>query len=502
MSKLRATLEALASTAPEDVDPEDADTHFENFSSAKRSKSGFTASNAKGGSVSGSAGDDAPPAKRSALRARAAAADVASDPRYAGVVVDAKRALKQYTAAEDEEDEQSDSGDASMDDDDAGGSEEDDEEDEEEEDDESDEEGDYDDQESDEDEESGSSGEDDGAMDDADGGLVYRAPRTRHTGDVGADTDRELAALAAADTAALARYEREGAEEGAKGSAVKAQVSIYEALLEARIKLQKPLQSSHRLPRGATAAAFQASAPEARSANTEARAELSSLLVDLLQLRASLVTAYPDAAASVEGEALAELQAVPKLTGVKRKRSEEDNDDEGEDEREQVEPLNSEELWPVVERGWSMLRPWREGTIDRWGRKLAYAAGLSAKKAVKLKVMGADISKQVEDVLADRERVLARTRLRRAAVGRVLGEAGTPQAAAQAGADTEAAAEAGAVDDETYDDSELYSALLKEYVSSAGASGAGGGMSSGKAGYKHTHRSDVDRKASKGRRMR
>lgn len=247
---------------------------------------------------------------------------------------------------------------------------------------------------------------------------------------------------------------------------------------------------------------------EAASGFTDVAAAARALLVDLLHLRAQLLQRIPEVArrmpaldvlvpAGGEGSSMAGAGAVR----GKRKRS--DSSSSTADESVDVpghEP-SADKLWSAVDAGWAAFAPYRDATIDKWGRKLAYAAGITSRQALKLKVLNADISKQVASVLQDRERLVARTRPARGAV-RVLCQS-TPSTNATA------QPEDSSRDDELYEDSELYQALLKEYVSLAGGGGGTGIAGSGSAGraggngyLKHTSRDGVDRRASKARRLR
>jgi protein AATF/BFR2 len=259
----------------------------------------------------------------------------------------------------------------------------------------------------------------------------------------------------------------------------------------------------------------------------------------MLRLRAVLLARVPEVAAEAvrlgggsgrsrkgagqgADEAAARAALLPpgvSVTGSKRKRAEDDdgdeaNDDDGEGSDAEAAGVSSDDLWAAVSAGWAAFGPYRDATVDRWGRKLAYASGLTAKQAVKLKVLNSDLSKQVDALLAgDRERLLARTRLPRAAV-HVLGAAppaaaaSAPSSAEAGGAATEnAATEAAAeLDPHTYDDGDLYQSLLKEYVAAAGAASAAGagGDAGGKGGrgLKRSVRAGVDRRASKARKIR
>lgn len=189
----------------------------------------------------------------------------------------------------------------------------------------------------------------------------------------------------------------------------------------------------------------------------------------------------------------------------------------------QASSIPTEELWRSIDAGWQSFAAYRDSSLDNWARKLAYASGLSAKKTLKLKVMNSDLSSQVQEILKDRQRLLARTRLPLESVSLLGAKMPSTAAAGAAGAAAGGSAPAPPpsaanplVDEaglyaEAYDDSELFQRLLRDYAaSSSAAAAAGAGASTAAAAglaafqkqLKSVKREGVDRKASKGRRMK
>lgn len=498
MASLRARLEALADTRPTEEDPDaeggdDDNTLTRRLAANKASRGG--------------AGEHRP----SKLRAAAAnfVADLEHHPKYAGRVVSvskSKSAADDFDNEEEEEEDEADDDDVGTDD------------------------------EEDDDEEEEESG--DGVMDDAseegedgddddDVGEAYDAPRrARPTGDADADAEAELRALSTADGVALSRYRARQQEDSARGSHVKGQAELAEASMEARIKMQKALTAANALPGPKAHAVLAAQGPGVAAAFASARSELVALLAQMLRLRAALLSRVPEAAKGVvEARGLppqadaadverALLPALCPRAGSKRRRVEEDEEsvDAGDEEGGQGEEeggggpaavapldLTSADLWECIQGGWDATAAWRDGTIDTWARRSAYASGLPSQGGSRLRVLGGDLTASVRAMLVDdRERLRARSHLPHGAV-RHMGEAAQDAAAAPPAPDLE-----------TYDDGELYAALLKDYVSAAsarqqardGAIASAAAVAGGKAGYKHSRRDGVDRKASKGRKLR
>lgn len=529
----------VKSTRPKtfDIDAAEDSSRWDGTDANAAFKSKNTGRNGDGmNKAAAGAGDknSGPGATRSALRSRSQfIADIENDPKYAGKVVkhaskavwhddddeDADNALSEddeedQVDADDDLDEETSDDELNAESDDA----------ENENTEQNDEDDDADDSDSESAGDSSSQQDDEPGNANAVDAAAKRAALLRRRAAETGDVDTELQALAASDAAAMARYHSNANEDAAKGAAVQAQCNLFESWLESRVHLQKLLTGSHRLPRGDAFAAARDSDPQVTEACGDARHAIATLLTDLLQLRAALLSRVPEvasaavAAAGVETpdngsddddedvddkrQQAAEQVLRPAAVGSKRHRPSRDDDDAEMDDEHGADRsiASTDALWGSISAGWNAMSGWRDATVDKWGRRLAYASGLSAKKAVKLKVLGADISAQVAEVLADSNRMLSRTRMKVGAVKTLCQPSAAPNAA-PAGQD-----QAQQLDIESYDDSDFYAALLKEFVSVSSANSAAASKSDGainsKAGYKHTHRSDVDRRASKSRRLR
>ena len=295
--------------------------------------------------------------------------------------------------------------------------------------------------------------------------------------------------------------------------------------------MQRPLASVARLPSAPSMAALGATHTPLHTAFSDLRGELTALLTRLLRLRHATLSAIPEVAA-VAGGAGAPALLPPHTLPLAH--SSTDDEEEEEEEEGGAAAFSSDTLWPALAAGWTALAPFRDATVDAWGSRMAFVGGLTAKRASKLKVLNAPISVQVAAILGGEGKGAATGSTRHGGGGgraaqRVLGEAtvGSNSAAGEA--------EAAAPLPQLYDDSDFFALLLKDF--SAGGSSSGSGLSvsgpggapssstatallaalasangasssssgvdvSGKAGYSHTSRPGVDRKASKARRLR
>jgi len=312
--------------------------------------------------------------------------------------------------------------------------------------------------------------------------------------------------------------------------------------------------------------------PDVARALEAARGAVSALLADLLRLRAALIMQHDGARQAAEAaagtsssssstgtsgvkrkrpvdDATADAASVllpagiPPVPAAKRRRTDggSDDDDSGSEAAgsagvRRTAPaaasrVGTGEYWRALDGGCSALSSFTDSAVDTMGRKLAFASGMSSKHVAKLKVMGADISAQVRDLVKhDKDRLLGRTRPVLTETNRPLGVA--PAAAdvnvlfsaagdAPAPSSTSATA-AAAVAEHVFDDSDFYAQLLREYVQTSAAAAsasaaAGGGAGSGRlatdllasAGldaallkHKSVKRAGIDRRATKGRRIK
>jgi len=268
--------------------------------------------------------------------------------------------------------------------------------------------------------------------------------------------EEELAAVAASEAAAAQALRARAAEERRKAAAVAAQVRVWEALLELRIRLQKPLRDAARLPAAPAARrALAAASPDAAAALAALALEAGRTAALLGQLRGALLQAAggppaPPPAADADG---------------------------------------CDALWAALEAGAAAAAPFRDAAIDKWHAKATLAASAAAAGAGPLRALNQPVSAQVAAALADGARARRRCAPPRSAVLPRLCEPPQPPPPAAADGDQEER------DLEVYEDGEFYAQLLKELVEAGGEAGV-------VAPRAAKTRKEVDRRASKGRKLR
>ncbi|EIE26312.1 TRAUB-domain-containing protein [Coccomyxa subellipsoidea C-169] len=301
--------------------------------------------------------------------------------------------------------------------------------------------------------------------------------------------EREFEAARAGTTAAdMAITNRDrAARERAKGTAVKNQRALWERMLELRILLQSCLQASNRLVRPHMHVAACAVAPELRSGFHGLADGAAATLDSLLDLHDELLERVPDRAAAAATEPPAE--AVMGKTGKKRGRDGAAGDD-----------LLSGTKWARMNAAYGSFAPFRDASMDRWHRKTMLMTGSGALRN-NLRALNQSLSSQVAALVTDSGPAVQRTQLMTAQIRPLMG-----RASAQADQDEDADDEdepdetvLDARDAETFDDGEFYQQLLKEFLEGSGVDAAAVNASA-QGGKKK--RKKVDRRASKGRKLR
>ncbi|KAF9578295.1 hypothetical protein BGW38_005989, partial [Lunasporangiospora selenospora] len=220
-----------------------------------------------------------------------------------------------------------------------------------------------------------------------------------------------------------------------KGAHVKAQMGLWETLLDARIRFQKPVSLINTFPQPDMYDEFMTN--ESAESLEEAKHDLRSFIDTLITLRTGLLRNMDDV-------------KVPKTN----KRTLDDLEDE------EARNLDDD-------------APYRNNTLEKWSNKVQIASGIPLNK--KFKAMNQGIMTQISQTMADKERLLKRTQLKRSEY-RVLGTASKSEEE-----DKDEEEEGGAEkvpssgnldahlsnhDEEIFDDGDFYQQLLRELIES------------------------------------
>ncbi|KAF8661273.1 hypothetical protein AX16_001374 [Volvariella volvacea WC 439] len=252
-----------------------------------------------------------------------------------------------------------------------------------------------------------------------------------------------------------------------KGKAVARQIAIWDAILDARIQLQKAVTAANRLPPPAQASNFKSE--ECVTALNEMIREAALLSDELFELEDHLV----------------DVNEVAKPPPRKRRKL---------DELETIDQLSSQLQYATrtaadYERE---LHPYLLQTLSKWSAKVQAVAPSAllpstrnafTKNNQHLK----SVVQLIDENLIEQDKLLSRTRLKRGKGVRIGVALGQEDSQAEA-------------DVEIFDDTDFYQQLLRDIIDSRGENT---GMSDWMAAQKEKKaKKTVDPKASKGRKIR
>ncbi|XP_051680661.1 protein AATF isoform X3 [Oryctolagus cuniculus] len=209
-------------------------------------------------------------------------------------------------------------------------------------------------------------------------------------------------------------------EEVEKGRAVKNQIALWDQLLEGRIKLQKALLTTNQLPQPDVFPIFKdKGGPEFASALKNSHKALKALLRSLVDLQEELLCQYPDTRYLVDG-------TKPEVESEEIS-SEEDEVVQEKKKQKRAPPkrkLEMDDYPSFMAKRFSDFTIYRNRTLQKWHDKTKLASGKLGKG---FGAFERSILTQIDHILMDKERLLRRTQTKRS-VYRVLGK---PELAAQ-----------------------------------------------------------------------
>ncbi|XP_061592941.1 protein AATF [Cololabis saira] len=294
-------------------------------------------------------------------------------------------------------------------------------------------------------------------------------------------------------------------EEVEKGKAVKNQLSLWDQLLEGRIKIQKALVLANQLPQPQTFPDFQrrggAELPGALKTTHKA---VKALQRSLLELHGQLLLQNPDTRGVPEGK----LQA---HKGDEMVTSDDDDDEEdmraAQDSGATKRKVDMAEYPVVMAKRFAAFDPYCSTVLQKWDDKTKLTIGKSSKG---FGAFERNILSQVEQVLVDRERLVRRTQTRRSEYS-VLGKKELSSVLAVGeveGQQLKANMHLKDVDKDIFDDDDFYHQLLRELIErKTSATNSNNQVAMGRQWLaiqklRSKIKKKVDTKASKGRKVR
>uniref|UniRef100_A0A8B9TM77 Apoptosis antagonizing transcription factor n=1 Tax=Anas platyrhynchos TaxID=8839 RepID=A0A8B9TM77_ANAPL len=280
-------------------------------------------------------------------------------------------------------------------------------------------------------------------------------------------------------------------EDVEKGKAVKNQLALWDQLLEGRIKMQKALVTVNRLPQPDTFPDFRKEGGQEFDNAVESCKAVEALLRVLVDIQDELLYQYPGTRHLVDGK-----QSKPESLYFS---SSDDEIPREEEAPPQSESLTMEDYPDFLAKRYADFRTYRNSVLQKW-------------------VSGAferSILTQIDHIMMDKERLLRRTQTKRS-VYKVLGkkEQESPPVPESLPENSEVLPQTDSnrhlkdIDEEIFDDDDFYHQLLRELIERKTSSldpndqVAMGRQWLAIQKLRSKIKKKVDRKASKGRKIR
>ncbi|XP_072738486.1 protein AATF [Ciconia boyciana] len=300
------------------------------------------------------------------------------------------------------------------------------------------------------------------------------------------------------------------AEEVEKGKAVKNQLALWDQLLEGRIKMQKALVTVNRLPQPDTYPIFRKEGgQEFDNAVENCCKALEALLKVLVDLQDELLYQYPGTRHLVDGK-----QSKTESDDEIPSSSDEEQVDKAQEKRRSLpkRKLKMEDYPEFIAKRYADFRTYRNSVLQKWHDKTKLASGKMGKG---FGAFERSILTQIDHIMMDKERLLRRTQTKRS-VYTVLGKKEqeshpVPESLPE---NSEVLPQSDSnrhlkdIDEEIFDDDDFYHQLLRELIERKTTSlDSNDQVAMGRQWLaiqklRSKIKKKVDRKASKGRRIR
>ena len=296
----------------------------------------------------------------------------------------------------------------------------------------------------------------------------------------------------------MKRLSEQKAKTEQKSKSVRIQRALWEQMLRMRIKLQKGVENGMKMPGPlANRGLRRLSKSTNKSLESLATAAKDTLLV-MLHLQLYLMKQFEKTGEVDTSEVAA------KLKNLKQKREDEKSEGEGGS-------ASTEQFWDVCEAIQNEFVEFRDSSCDRWQRKSQVSSG----SAGNLKAFNQGISQQVRAAMLAPEKAIDRSRpalARTKKIGENIQVSRLGDSTNSDNSDDERFDEdvdgarpnkngssmESRKDNESYDDFDMYEQLLKEFLESGNVDGD----APRNAAKPAKRRKIVDRRASKGRKLR
>ncbi|CEP09490.1 hypothetical protein [Parasitella parasitica] len=269
-----------------------------------------------------------------------------------------------------------------------------------------------------------------------------------------------------------------------KGKHVRQQLTLWDNCLENRIRMQKVVDETNKLPQLDNFYSFQAESGSAVDKDVEnAKKDLREVIDDLMSIRTDLF----------QQNGSIEIDQVDFNT--RKRYLDNDQDDQY---------INA--LWHDISQINDVFVPFRNSTLEKWNNKVQVAAGARLNK--KFKAFDQNILSQIESTMSDKPGLIKRTQLQRSDY-KVLGKVNVEVDKEQEEIETEKKPDRhlNTYDVEIFDDQDFYQQQLRELIESRmvdtdDPTAIGMRWAARKQTEQKKKKKVVDRKSSKGRQLR
>jgi protein AATF/BFR2 len=311
------------------------------------------------------------------------------------------------------------------------------------------------------------------------------------------------------ETTQIKALARDAKEELNKATQTKNQRGLWDSLLDVRMRIQKLLTSTNKLPQYDAYPEFVANMKvhaenEDKNVLKATMDNISGLLGDLSTLNNHLRLQHPDLQATASY--IEESHEEPSENG---------GDDNDKPKRGVKRKRDVDEWWEEIDRSYKKFAPYQNEVIEMWHSKTMIQSGVNVSK---LKNLNQSAVRQTENILkANKDKVVKKTQLKRedySILGKITKTTTPDTKDVVLGADGEPiintekqrSVNAEDYDSEIFDDGDFYQMLLKELIES--------GMNDVQDPYELTRRylmlnklrkkrhRNVDRRATKGRKIK
>ncbi|XP_072266506.1 protein AATF [Pyxicephalus adspersus] len=251
----------------------------------------------------------------------------------------------------------------------------------------------------------------------------------------------------------------------AKGQGIKNQITIWDQLLEGRIKIQKALLSANQLPQRDTLALFrERGGSELLTPLMNSYKALKELMRSLVQLQDELLFQFPETRYLIDGKKCNTESdgEIPSDEEEMEKNDPETPKNMGAPKRK----LNISDYPDFMSKRFADFRSYRNTTLQKWHDKTKLSGKIS-------KGLGSDrsILVQIEQIMMDKERLLRRTQTKRS-LYRILGKSESdssvpehvPNETMNYEIEGKSNAQVKELDEEIFDDDDFYHQLLRELI--------------------------------------